>query len=186
MAGEVFISIDMEADGPIPGDYSMQSIGAVVVGRPDKTFYIELKPISENYDPVASSIGQNQFGESFTREYLQTYGKDPKEAMEEFANWIKEVSQDQRPVFVAYPAGFDFTWIHWYMIHFLGKDPFGINALDMRSFFMGAFKNPYWNSNKQKMKKLFPPSSKHTHNALDDAIEQSEIFEGMLQKAMNP
>lgn len=183
MAGETYISIDMEADGPIPGDYSMQSIGAVVVGEPDKTFYVELKPISDNFDPVAASIGLNRFGEHFTREYLIEYAEEPKEAMQKFTNWVKEVCEHNKPVFVAYPTGFDFTWIHWYMIHFLGKDPFGINALDMRSFYMGAFNTSFGSANKEEMKKNYPPLSKHTHNALDDAIEQGEIFESMLNAA---
>lgn len=43
-----WIMVDIEADGPIPGDYSMVSFGAVVVEPGlERTFYGELRPISE-------------------------------------------------------------------------------------------------------------------------------------------
>jgi len=39
-----YISVDIEADGPIPGDYSMISFGAVIVNENlDKSFYGKLK-----------------------------------------------------------------------------------------------------------------------------------------------
>jgi hypothetical protein len=45
-----YIMVDIESDGPIPGDYSMISFGAVLVDEHlDKTFYGKLKPISDKY-----------------------------------------------------------------------------------------------------------------------------------------
>ena len=41
MACETYISVDVEAAGPIPGAYSLLAIGACVVGNINKTFYIE-------------------------------------------------------------------------------------------------------------------------------------------------
>ena len=52
-----YIMIDVESDGPIPGDYSMICFGAVVV-EPllEKTFYGELKPISEKWIPESLAV----------------------------------------------------------------------------------------------------------------------------------
>ncbi|HKD36799.1 MAG TPA: hypothetical protein VKB78_08355 [Pirellulales bacterium] len=55
--------VDVEADGPIPGDYSMVSFGAIVVEPAlDKAFYGKLKPISEKWIPEALEVS------GFTRE----------------------------------------------------------------------------------------------------------------------
>ena len=52
-----FIMVDIEADGPIPGDYSMICFGAVVVEPSlSKTFYGRLAPISERWVPVALTV----------------------------------------------------------------------------------------------------------------------------------
>ena len=52
-----YISVDVEADGAIPSDYSMISLGAVVVDSTlDKTFYGQLRPISDNYNPQALAV----------------------------------------------------------------------------------------------------------------------------------
>jgi hypothetical protein len=53
---DVFISVDIEADGPIPGDYSMSSLGAVVVDSSEQTFYAEFRPISDRFDPKAAAV----------------------------------------------------------------------------------------------------------------------------------
>ena len=50
---EIYVSTDVETDGPIPGPYSMISLGMAVAGRPDLTFYTELRPISDEYVPDA-------------------------------------------------------------------------------------------------------------------------------------
>ena len=45
-----YIMVDVEADGPIPGDYSMVCFGAIVVEPSlDRTFYGRMKPISDKW-----------------------------------------------------------------------------------------------------------------------------------------
>jgi hypothetical protein len=58
-----WIMVDIEADGPIPGDYSMVSFGAVVVEPGlERTFNGELRPISKKFVPEALAVS------GFTRE----------------------------------------------------------------------------------------------------------------------
>jgi DNA polymerase III epsilon subunit-like protein len=168
---DVFISVDVETDGPIPGDYSLQSIGAVVVDRPSETFYVELKPISDKFVPEALEITK------LDRERLAREGVEPAEAMRRFADWVRAVAGRGRAVFVAFNATFDWSFVHWYFIHFVGESPFGISGLDVKAYYMGALGKRRWaETTKRHLEPRFRSDLPHTHNALDDAREQAEVF----------
>lgn len=157
-----FIMVDVETDGPIPGDYSMLSIGAVVVEEGlKKTFYAELKPISERYNPESLSYS------GFTREQAMKF-EEPKKVMERFAGWIKDNSTG-RPVFISDNNGFDWMFVCWYFWHFLNENPFGHSSQNLGSLYKGMVKN---------MSKSFKGlrETRHTHNALDDAKGNAEAF----------
>lgn len=51
-----YVAVDVEADGPILGPYGMLSLGMAVTGRPDLTFYTELRPISDQFVPEAVAV----------------------------------------------------------------------------------------------------------------------------------
>src|SRR3989338_358140 len=172
---EIYISVDVETSGPIPGEFSMLSLGACVVGNTDQTFYAELKPISDNFIDKALEVS------GLSMEKLKTSGEKPAEAMGRFEKWITEVSCENRPVFVAFNATFDWSLTHWYFIKLLGRDPFGISGLDIKAYFMGKHSTLWSETVKKKVRLLYPSKTAHTHNALDDAKEQAEIFEKMLK-----
>ena len=51
-----YVMVDVETDGPIPADFSMVCFGAVIVDDAlDKTFYGQLRPISEKLDSRKTS-----------------------------------------------------------------------------------------------------------------------------------
>ena len=53
-----YIMVDVEADGPIPGDYSLVCFGAIVVEPSlDRTFYGRLRPISDKWLPFPRDPG---------------------------------------------------------------------------------------------------------------------------------
>lgn len=179
---DLYISVDVEADGPIPGPYSMISLGAAVAGRFDgttfeaidpeqHTFYRELRPISEEFVPAALAVS------GLDRDRLRIEGTDPAQAMGKFASWVEEVSGRHRPVLVAYPASFDFLFVHWYLVRFTGASPFGhSNCLDIKSMYAVKARVPYARAVKKAMPAHLRPRRPHTHNALDDAVEQAELF----------
>jgi hypothetical protein len=84
------------------------------------------------------------------------------------------------PVFVAYPAGFDFLFVYWYMIRFVGRSPFSFSALDIKTYAMALLKRNYRESTKRNLPKRWFDPMPHTHVALDDAIEQGALFCNML------
>ena len=172
---EIFISVDIEASGPIPGEFSLLSIGACVVGQTSQTFYSELKPLNQNFIPRAMEVN------GLSLEKLKLAGEEPGRAMARFEQWVQKVSQTSRPVFVGFNATFDWSFIHWYFIKFLGRSPFGISGLDIKAYFMGRHQTSWRETNKKSVRTLYPSQTHHTHNALDDAKEQAEIFEKMLK-----
>lgn len=165
-----WIMVDVEADGPIPGDYSMVAFGAVLVTEAlDRTFYARLKPISEQWVPGALAVS------GFSRE--QTLGfDDPAQVMAGFAAWIKEVAPG-RVVFVSDNNGFDWQFINWYFCHFTGSNPFGHSSTNLGSLYKGLVKDTF-----QNFKHL--RKTRHTHHPVDDARGNAEALLAMREMGL--
>ncbi len=157
-----YIMVDVEADGPIPGDFSMICFGAIVVEPSlSKTFYGQLQPISEKWVPAALAVS------GFTREETMEF-QSPAFVMEEFAGWLKTHSKG-RPIFVADNNGFDWQFINWYFHHFYGANPFGFSSMNLGSLYKGMVKDA-----SQNFKHLRRTS--HTHHPVDDARGNAEAL----------
>jgi DNA polymerase III epsilon subunit-like protein len=174
MSEEIYISVDIETAGPIPGEYSMLSIGACAVENSEHSFYVELQPINDNADPAALAVCK------LSMETLKEIGKDPTAAMLEFSGWINQIAGGRNPVFVGFNASFDWGFVNWYFHKFLGKNPFGIGALDIKAYYMGLSGCTWGETKSSKLPGEFQPSIPSAHNALGDARAQAEIFKKML------
>ncbi len=171
---EIFISVDIEASGPIPGEFSMLSLGACVVGDMAKSFYAELKPTSEKFVPEALAVS------NFDLEKLKRNGGDPAETMAKFSDWISAVAGENSPIFVGFNATFDWAFVNWYFYTFLNKNPFGIGGIDIKAFYMGLAGVTWDQTRSSQLPPEFKSDLVHTHNALDDARSQADIFEKLL------
>ena len=188
--GDVYFSVDVEADGPLPGPHSLSSVGACVAGRLDEdgdfvrldpaadTFYAELRPISTDWVPEALAVS------GLDRDALVLAGRDPAEAMTEFATWVRTQARHHggRAVFCAYPLGFDWLFAYWYLVQFAeGGSPFGHSShLDMKTAYAVRGRQPIARSVKRLMPRALLSSRRHTHNALDDAIEQADLLANLM------
>lgn len=180
MSDELYFSVDVETSGPIAPEYSLLSIGACVVGDNAKRFYVELVPLNDNFTDEAMATCGISLAEFKQR------GMPPREAMAQFAAWVRENSNDARPVFVGFNAPFDWSFINYYFVKFLGvqKNPFGHSALDIKSYYMGAYGTTFGDTSMRRMPpEIHPPNTPLSHNALDDAIQQAKIFERLLEQS---
>lgn len=183
---EVYFSVDVEADGPIPGPYSMLSVGVALAGArdpdrfvpagPDRaTFYRELRPISDQVVPEALAVS------GLDRERLVRDGADPATAMRELTGWVREHCGSARPVVVAYPAVYDWLFLYWYLIRFTGHSVFGHSGcLDLKTMYATLADVPLGRAHKRAMPRHLLPGRRHTHHARDDAVEQAELFANLM------
>jgi 3' exoribonuclease, RNase T-like len=157
-----FIMVDIESDGPIPGDYSMISFGAVLIDdRLDKTFYGQLKPISEKFIPEALAKSGHSRQETLAF-------NEPGQVMLAFEKWINEYSKD-RPIFISDNNGFDWMFVCWYFHHFIDRNPFGFSSQNLGSLYKGMEKDLFVNFKHLR-------KTKHTHHPVDDAKGNAEAL----------
>jgi DNA polymerase III epsilon subunit-like protein len=161
-----FISVDVEADGPAPGLYSMIELGAVIVDADlTKTFHARLRPISDSYVQAALDVV------GVSREQTLQYPV-PQRAMIEFEAWILE-HVPNRPMFLSDNNGFDWQFVNYYFWRYLGRNPFGHSSTNLGSLYKGMKKSTF--ENFKHLRK-----TKHTHNPVDDAIGNAEAFQAMI------
>jgi hypothetical protein len=176
---EVYVSTDVEADGPIPGPHSMLSFASAAY-LPDKTVVdtftanLATLPGAQGDPGTMAWWAQHREAWDATRTDLQ----EPADVLPRYVAWVKGLPG--KPVFVAYPAGFDFLFMYWYMIRFAGESPFSFSALDVKTYAMALLKIEYRQAVKRNMPRHWFDPLPHTHQALDDALEQGALFCNML------
>ena len=179
MSKEVFVSTDVEADGPIPGVYSMLSFASAAY-LSDKTLVATFSTNLETL-PGASMHPETMAWWKLHPEAWKACRQDaqkPEVAMRKYSEWLRALPG--KPVFVAYPAAYDFMFVYWYLIRFAGESSFSHSALDIKTFAMALLRRPYRESIKRNMPPHWFDRLPHSHRALDDAIEQGALFCNML------
>jgi DNA polymerase III epsilon subunit-like protein len=174
---EIFVSVDIETSGPIPGEYSLLSIGACSVFDPEKGFACEVKPISDKFDPKALEVT----GLSMLQ--LEKRGLQPEEAMNAFSDWLSFLAgADDLLVFVGFNAPFDWSFVNYYFHRFTGANPFGFTALDIKALYMGTTGCSWRDTRSSQIAEHLKPALVGTHDALQDARYQAEIFRLLWRK----
>jgi hypothetical protein len=185
---DIYFSADVETDGPIPGPYSILSFALVYAGsfdglifrRPenyDRIFYRELKPISNAFQQEALDVN------GLDRDRLCLEGMAPEQAMTEAFHWINANAGDAKPVLVAYPLSFDWTWLYWYFVQFCRVgSPFDYSrCFDIKTAVAVKAGIPISEAGRSKLDSSLSSRRQHTHHAVDDAIEQAEIFANVFE-----
>jgi hypothetical protein len=186
--GDAYFSADVETDGPIPGPFSILSFAIVYAGRfdgkifhrpsaYDTFFYKELRPISDDFQIEALSVNM------LDRDRLIREGDDPEHGMTEASKWVRHIAQGASPVLVAYPLSFDWTWLYWYFVQFSTEgSPFKYSqCFDIKTALAVKAGLPISKAGRSQLQPFLRSKHQHTHHALDDAVEQAEIFANLFE-----
>jgi ribonuclease T len=169
-----YICVDVETAGPNPANYALLSIGAVKVGEPERGFYIELQPdLNAQTDEAARVHG-------LSLATLAQSGAAPADALQRFADWLSEVCGAKEPIFVAFNAPFDWMFISDYFHRYLGYNPFGHRALDMKALFMGLHGVAWGDTSFHQVSARYGRTDVLPHHALEDARISAVLFSAML------
>ena len=164
-----YIMVDVEADGPCPGLYSMIEIGAVNCSDPNQTFYGRLKPISDKFVPEALAVT------GYSREHTLSFS-EPSEVIEAFSSWLYWAKKSsKRLIFISDNNGFDWQFVNYYFHLYLERNPFGHSSRNLNDLFKGL-QGTVFTSFK------FLRDTKHTHNPVDDAMGNVEALLKMRDK----
>ena len=172
-----YVSVDVEASGPNPTDYDLLSIGACLAEDVATTFYVELQPVTGRSVPEALAVA------GLSMEALARTGTAPAEALAGFEAWLGEVVPPaQRPLFVALNAPFDWMFVNDYFHRTLQRNPFGHSALDIKAFYMGMRGVTWAETSMRVLAARYLDNRSLTHHALQDAIDQAELFVQLLRE----
>jgi len=176
---EIYVSTDVETDGPIPGVNSLLSFGSAAY-LADKTLVSTFTANLETLPGAQADAKTMRWWQTQPEAWAACRERPqaPEEVMPRYVAWLK--SLPGQPVFVGYPAAFDFLFVYWYLIRFAGESPFSHSALDIKTYAMALLKRGYRESVKRNMPRRWFDALPHTHRALDDAIEQGALFCNML------
>lgn len=175
-SNSVFISVDIETAGPVPSDYALLAIGACRMDQPDISFYLEFRPDREKFEQSAIEIS------GLEPERLKQEGTPPPQAMQAFESWILEqIPKGGQAVFVAFNAPFDWMFVADYFHRYLGRNPFGHRALDIKALFMGKFGVPWHLTGMDAVTRELGLKIRLSHNALEDARDQARIFNSIVR-----
>ena len=176
---EIYVSTDVEVDGPIPGPHSMLSFASAAY-LPDKTL---LGTFSANLQALPDASGHpdtlawwSQHQDAWNAARLDP--REPEVAMRDYVAWLETLPG--QCVFVGYPVAFDFLFVYWYLMRFVGRSPFSHSALDIKTLAMVALRQDYRRSTKSRMPQRWFDPIAHSHVALDDALEQGALFCNIL------
>ncbi len=185
MTIETWISVDVETSGPAPSVASLVSIGACLVDDPALGKDFLVRPL-----PDRAWRGEAEANPRLTRERLQAEGLEPADAMRRLADWLEEVvPAGSTPVFVSFNAPFDWLFVADHLWRHLGRNPFGISAVDLKALFMGKHLDTVrsWaDTRSAEVRRFYPVDLPHTHGALDDAREQAELCRAIRGPRVEP
>ncbi len=172
---DFYIVVDVETSGPSPSRYALLSIGACTVDELQQTFYSELQPDRSAFTPEAMAVN------GLSLERLSTGGLSPAEAVQRFADWVDQVvPADAQPVLAAFNAPFDWMFVNDYFHRYLGHNPFGHSALDIKAYFMGLHGVTWQETSHERIGSQYGGETKLTHHALYDAIDDAAILQAMM------
>lgn len=181
-----YFCVDVETSGPTPGKHNLLSVGLThVSGRdgfqPRGDLYVELRPEFPGFDPRAMAVHR------LDRARLQREGLPCGEAMAKIAAWVEDarLESDQRPVFVAHNAAFDWMFVAFHFGHAGLDNPFGFAPLDTKALAMGMLGLPWPETTLRVISRIARaphPDPRQLHHAGEDARHTARVFCALMER----
>lgn len=185
MSRTVYVCIDIETDGPIPGENSMRSVGAVPIYPSGKwvaePFYKVLAPL-----PCARpDLNTLRWWQAPERAQEWRKLNDPKNwlaprpAMHALLQWVEELPvKTERLVAAYWKPGYDMAFMRYYSRRFLGAPILSHHAdgLDIKTLYALASDGRYRRTQLADVPVDVRGSRLPRHHALCDAIEQARVL----------
>lgn len=181
----LFLSFDIEADGPAPGLNSMLSMGFVGINEAGQfvfQFEANLKPLPDANPDSKTLQWWAHPDQAAAVDYIAQNQRDPKEAFQLLVQHIDKLKAEYQVRCVAWPIAYDWQWINYYFHRFIGSNPLGHSATDIGSYAWGLLGTKTHNVG--KLEEFKDPKLPHTHKALDDAKEQGMVFYNLWRKGV--
>lgn len=189
MSNRIYFSIDIETNGLAAGINSMISLGVAAIdmdsGEIIAVYKWNLKPLPDLKVDEGTMEWWKRFPDAYRRATEDAV--DAEEAITAFAKWVAyicEIMNIERPVCAAWKPAFDLGFIRYYLHRFVGKDIFGRagSGLDIKTLTAIALNQPFSETQIGTVPEFMKGEAEHTHDALDDAIEQAHVMYNACQR----
>jgi hypothetical protein len=175
---EIFVSVDIEADGRLVGINSLLSLGSVAFFV-DEDGYKQIATFEANLEEYPNAVQDEKIMEWWKKfpeawEKIRENTQPPEVVMQNYLKWLKALPG--KVVFVGYPATYDFMFVFWYLKRFTGEEPFRWAGLCSKTYFMAVLKEKKWLSFSKNIPDKYKSNQPHDHTSLNDAIEQGQEF----------
>ena len=97
--------------------------------------------------------------------------------------WLSCPRMGFHAIMMSCNAPFDWMFVNDYFHRFLGRNPFGYAALDLKAFYMGLTGVHWSETTMRYIAARHLSNHKLTHHALRDAQDQADLFRKMLAEA---
>lgn len=190
---DIYVCVDIETDGPVPGKNNMLSLAAAAYRlnkNPDGTLYKTLvSSFTVNLRDVPGCVPDDLTIREFWGKNLEAWAVamrnrvEPRVGLQDFVNWCDCLhgQLNGEIIFAAYPLAFDYMWVTHYLRMYDIDSPFGFRSLDIKSLAMGfrvatGTGSGFTGWSRDDLPCAFFDDLPHTHIALDDAIEQGALL----------
>lgn len=181
MEQRLFI-VDVEATGPTPLGGVMTEFGVVDFDSFD-WFHGGLWDFEPHPDiPALPVVTDDVPSPSFKTSSIDRVNlPTTAEVLVSLVDWVADVADGDRPVFVSDNPGFDFMWMACAFDEAGIENPFGYSSRRIGDFAAGLERDWKRSSAWKRLRQ-----TKHTHNPVDDAIGNAQALRALIRRSEQP
>ena len=183
----IYFSVDIETNGLAAGLYSMLSLGVAAIdmetGEITSTFKENLEILPDLMVCPDTMEWWKKFPEAYQR--ARENSIPALIVMQDLEHWVTSTRSDYHPVSAAWKPAFDLGFLQYYLHRFLGRSIFGRagSGLDIKTLAAIALNQRFSDTQIGKVPAWLKGSIEtHSHDALEDAIEQAHVLYNAAKK----